>query len=264
MNKIKIKNNDISLLETDDLIVVKLSDKLEIFDVKKMNIEVVGSTEIEIIYDEKLESKLDIEYNIDSNVEVKITEIRKEMKSKIQYKYNILENSNVKVIKFYDSKVIKELDIINLNGINSKIDYLLKTIATDKQDYNMYVYHNNKNTISNIKNNSVNINEGTTTFNITGVVYNGITNCTLNQINKIINLNDKECKINPNLLIEENDVVANHSALIGKFSEEEIFYLMSRGISKKDSINLLTKGFLMDGIQNETINKIIEKYSSWG
>jgi len=125
----------------------------------------------------------------------------------------------------------------------------------------MVVYHNNKNTESNIINNSVNINEGTTNFNVTSVVYNGITNCVLNQTNKIINLNNKECKINPNLLIEENDVIANHSAIIGKFSEEEIFYLMSRGISRKEATNLLIKGFLINGIDNKKIDKIIEKHN---
>ena len=261
MNKIKIKNNNISLIETDNLIEVTLSDKLEIFDVQKMNVKVLESTELEIIYENKEESKIDIEYNICSNVDIKIVEIRKETKSKIQYKYNILENSNVDIIKFYDSKCIKELDVVNLNGINSKINYLFRNIASDEQNYTMVVYHNNKNTESNIINNSVNINEGTTNFNITSVVYNGITNCTLNQTNKIINLNDKECRINPNLLIEENDVIANHSALIGKFNEEEIFYLMSRGISRKDAINLLIKGFLTNGIENKKIDKIIENYN---
>ena len=261
MNKIKIKNSEISLIETDNNIEVTLSDKLEIFDVQRMFINVLESTELEIIYENKKESKLDIEYNICSNVDVKITEIRKENKSKIQYKYNILENSNVDIIKFYDLNCIKELDIINLNGINSKINYLFKTISKDDQNYTMVVYHNNKNTESNIINNSVNINEGTTNFNVTSVVYNGITNCVLNQANKIINLNDKECKINPNLLIEENDVVANHSAIIGKFSEEEIFYLMSRGISKKEATNLLIKGFLINGIENKKIDKIIEKHN---
>ena len=261
MNKIKIKNSEISLIETDNNIEVTLSDKLEIFDVQRMFINVLESTELEIIYENKKESKLDIEYNICSNVDVKITEIRKENKSKIQYKYNILENSNVDIIKFYDLNCIKELDIINLNGINSKINYLFKTISKDDQNYTMVVYHNNKNTESNIINNSVNINEGTTNFNVTSVVYNGITNCVLNQTNKIINLNDKECKINPNLLIEENDVVANHSAIIGKFSEEEIFYLMSRGISKKEATNLLIKGFLINGIENKKIDKIIEKHN---
>lgn len=261
MNKIKIKNSEISLIETDNNIEVTLSDKLEIFDVQRMFINVLESTELEIIYENKEESKLDIEYNICSNVDAKITEIRKENKSKIQYKYNILENSNVNIIKFYDLNCIKELDIINLNGINSKIDYLFKTISKDNQNYTMVVYHNNKNTESNIINNSININEGTTNFNVTSVVYNGITNCVLNQTNKIINLNDKECKINPNLLIEENDVVANHSAIIGKFSEEEIFYLMSRGISRKEATNLLIKGFLINGIENKKIDKIIEKHN---
>lgn len=261
MNKIKIKNSEISLIETDNNIEVTLSDKLEIFDVQRMFINVLESTELEIIYENKEESKLDIEYNICSNVDAKITEIRKENKSKIQYKYNILENSNVDIIKFYDLNCIKELDIINLNGINSKINYLFKTISKDNQNYTMVVYHNNKNTESNIINNSININEGTTNFNVTSVVYNGITNCVLNQANKIINLNDKECKINPNLLIEENDVVANHSAIIGKFSEEEIFYLMSRGISRKEATKLLIKGFLINGIENKKIDKIIEKHN---
>ena len=261
MNKIKIKNSEISLIETDNNIEVTLSDKLEIFDVQRMFINVLESTELEIIYENKKESKLDIEYNICSNVDVKITEIRKENKSKIQYKYNILENSNVDIIKFYDLNCIKELDIINLNGINSKINYLFKTISKDDQNYTMVVYHNNNNTESNIINNSININEGTTNFNVTSVVYNGIKNCVLNQANKIINLNDKECRINPNLLIEENDVVANHSAIIGKFSEEEIFYLMSRGISRKEATNLLIKGFLINGIENKKIDKIIEKHN---
>lgn len=260
MNRIEVKNDEITLLESDELIEVSLSDKFEIFDVRKMNIKVMNSTEIEIIYDSSTEAKIDIEYNICSNVDVKIIEIRKENKTKVQYKYYIDENSNLDVIKFYDCNTVKELDIVNLNGYNSKINYTLKTISKDIQKYDIVVYHNNKNTISNIKNNSVNINEGTTNFNVTSVVYNGITGCTLNQMNKIINLNDKECKIQPNLLIEENDVVANHSALIGKFSEEEIFYLMSRGIDRDTSIKLLTRGFILEDIENKEIIKIVDKY----
>lgn len=262
MNKIEVKNNEITLLKSDELIEVSLSDKFEIFDVRKMNIKVLDSTEIEINYENNTESKIDIEYNICSNANVKIIEIKKENKTKVQYKYNIDENSNVDIIKFYDCNLVKELDIINLNGYKSNINYILKTIAKDTQKYDMVVYHNNKETISNIKNNSVNINEGTTNFNVTSVVYNEITGCTVNQINKIINLNDKECKIQPNLLIEEHDVVANHSALIGKFSEEEIFYLMRLGIDRETSIKLLTRGFLLEDINNKKITKIVDKY--WG
>lgn len=260
MNIIKIKNDSIELFESDELIEVSLSDKYEIFDIRKMNIKVLASTELEIIYDNKQESKIDIEYNIGSDISFKVTEIRKEVKTKVQYKYFIEENSTIDVTKFYDVGLVKELDIISLNGLNSKINYNFKTISSDKQKYDIVVYHNNKNTESNIINNSVNIDNGTTIFNITSVVYNGITDCVLNQSSKIINLNDSESIINPNLLIEENDVIANHSAFIGKFSESQIFYLMSRGISREESINLLIKGFLTEGINNKKINKIIEKY----
>jgi Fe-S cluster assembly protein SufD len=125
----------------------------------------------------------------------------------------------------------------------------------------MMIYHNYKNTISNIINKGVNILDGTLTFNITGIVYNKVVDCVINQNNRIINLNDNKCSINPNLLIDENDVEANHSALIGKFSDKELFYLMSRGIKKEIAINLLIKGFLTENIlEKEKIEKIIDKY----
>ena len=61
---------------------------------------------------------------------------------------------------------------------------------------------------------------------------------------------------------ENQDVVASHSALIGKFSADEIFYLMSRGIAQTDAQKLLTKGFLLNGISyyKDTLESIIDKY----
>ena len=45
-------------------------------------------------------------------------------------------------------------------------------------------------------------------------------------------------------VLDEYDVDAVHSATIGKFNKNEIFYLMTKGITKEESINLLIKGFL--------------------
>ena len=98
-------------------------------------------------------------------------------------------------------------------------------------------------------------------FNVTGTVYNGIVDCELSQNSRIITMNENPCNINPNLLIEENDVIANHAALIGKFNEDEIFYLMSRGITREDATKLLTKGFLQDNtVFKEDIENIIDMY----
>lgn len=262
MNKIVIKNDFITLKQTDNNIEVSLLEKEEVFDVGKLNIKVLKDTKLEILY-EGTDEKLDIEYLIDDNVNFSVVEIRKEKQIKIQYKYYIGLNSNVDITKFYDCTKVKELDIICFNGDASSINYNLKTIAKDEQKYNLMIYHNSKNTNSNICNHGVSMDGGKIDFNITGIVYKGITGCIMNQNSRIITLNDNKCTIKPNLLIDENDVIANHSGLIGKFDDEELFYLESRGIPRENSINLLTKGFLKSGIEeHKEIDKILDEY--WG
>lgn len=48
----------------------------------------------------------------------------------------------------------------------------------------------------------------------------------------------------PILKIDENDVVASHSAIVGKLSDEHIFYMRSRGIDLDSAKRLLTLGYL--------------------
>ena len=260
MNRIKVKNDDITLLESDSLIEVTLSDKLEIFDVRKICIKVIVDTNLEIIY-EGTEEKLDIEYLVLDNINFEVTEIKNQNQVKVQYKYYIGQNTKIDITKFYNCNAVRELDIICFNGEKGNVDYHLKTIAREEQKYNMYIYHSSKNTKSNVVNHGVNIDDGKIDFNVTGIVYNGVTGCEINQNNRIITYNDNKCEIKPNLLIDENDVIANHSGLIGKFEDDELFYLMSRGISKDDSIHLLTRGFLKSGIkENKNINDIIDMY----
>ena len=84
----------------------------------------------------------------------------------------------------------------------------------------------------------------------------------IGKINLVINNSNVTSDLKQDIFIDENDVIANHSALIGTFSTDEIFYLMSRGISKKESENLLTKGFLLKGITyyKDTLKEIINRY----
>lgn len=261
MNKIKVIDERFLFDENDGLIEVSLSDKLDMFDIIKLSINVLGDTDIQIYYENSGASKLDILINIKENVCCNIYELKKENEVKIQYKYHLNYSSNLHVHKFYDCNTVKELDIIELNGDYASIEYKFHTISTDRQKYDLVVYHNNRCTKSNIINKGLNIKNGSLNFNVTSVVYNNIVDCDLNQNNRIITMNDKKCNINPNLLIEENDVVANHSALIGKFNEDEIFYLMSRGIKKEDAIRLLTIGFLHDEtVFLDDVKSIIDAY----
>jgi len=48
----------------------------------------------------------------------------------------------------------------------------------------------------------------------------------------------------PRLEVQENQVKAGHGAAVGKIDDEQIFYLMSRGLTRKQSKNIIIKGFL--------------------
>jgi Fe-S cluster assembly protein SufD len=48
----------------------------------------------------------------------------------------------------------------------------------------------------------------------------------------------------PGLEIEANDVRCTHAATVGRIDEEQLFYLMSRGLSRPESERLLVGGFL--------------------
>lgn len=48
----------------------------------------------------------------------------------------------------------------------------------------------------------------------------------------------------PSLTIKENEVQAGHGATVGRINDEQLFYLMSRGLSKEKAVELLVHGFL--------------------
>ena len=76
-------------------------------------------------------------------------------------------------------------------------------------------------------------------------IYQGMPGCQTAQKEKII-VFDKGAvgKCSPILRIDENDVVASHSAIVGKLSDEHLFYMLSRGVDLDTAKRLLTLGYL--------------------
>ena len=106
--------------------------------------------------------------------------------------------------------------------------------------------------------------DGIVIYQVSSYVPKNIIGCTVNQNNRIINLTNNKCEIRPNLYIDTSDVNASHSALIGKFSDEEMFYMQSRGLDYDTANKLLISGFLTSDISDKKIlkevNKNINKY----
>ncbi len=71
----------------------------------------------------------------------------------------------------------------------------------------------------------------------------------------------------PGLEIQADDVRCTHASTIGKLDEEEIFYLMSRGIPRSDATRMVIQGFFdpvmqripFEGVRTRIFDRILEK-----
>lgn len=263
MNKISVVDGNIKTNFIDKTVFCEFIPKKDEFLVDILKLKIQEDTDLEINILES--SKLDIFINVLKDVKVNICEYINSSDIKIEYKYYLEENSTVEIKKINNSNRVKEYDIVNLNGENASFKRVLKTISKDSEKYDILVYHNAKNTKSDLINHGVNIDDGSLTFNVSTFVPENISGCFANQTNRIINLTNNKCQINPNMYIDCFDVVANHSAFIGTFKESELFYLQSRGIPKVEATKLLIKGFLNSDLtekQKEKYESVLNEY--WG
>ncbi len=71
----------------------------------------------------------------------------------------------------------------------------------------------------------------------------------------------------PGLEIQADDVRCTHASTVGKLDEEEIFYLMSRGIPRTEAIRMVIQGFFdpvmqripFEGVRTRIFDRILEK-----
>ena len=63
----------------------------------------------------------------------------------------------------------------------------------------------------------------------------------------------------PILEIEANDVKASHGSTTGRISEDQIYYLESRGLSRKQAEKTIKEGFMIDLVSKIQDKKVREK-----
>lgn len=168
-----------------------------------------------------------------------------------EYKYNISEDTIIYHFSINSSSTIR----INLITEGVTLHYYYNNINYDDNKFNINICHKANNTHSEVYNHGVNVKTKKLDYFVEGVVPKESSKCICNQDNQIINMSNGKSTILPILLIDNYDVDSNHGAYIGKFRDEEIFYLMSRGISKEDSYRLLLNGFLINS-DSIDLNKI--------
>lgn len=80
---------------------------------------------------------------------------------------------------------------------------------------------------------------------------------------KLLLLGDQaRAVVEPSLEIKADDVRASHAATVSKIDEEQLFYLMSRGLTRKEAERVIEKGFMdtvVDLIKNVKIKKQVRE-----
>ncbi len=177
--------------------------------------------------------------------------------SKKDYKYNICEDTIIYHFSINSSSKVE----INLVTEGVTLYYYYNSINYDNHDFDICVNHLKSNTHSELFNHGVNVHNKKLTYHVDGVVPKTSSKCICNQENQIINMEDGKSTIFPILKIDNYDVDSNHSAYIGEFSEDKIFYCMSRGISREEANRLLLNGFLLnsDSIDLNQIKSFIKE-----
>ena len=80
------------------------------------------------------------------------------------------------------------------------------------------------------------------------------------QLNRNLLLSDQARAISqPQLLIDADDVLCAHGSTTGALEESQLFYLMSRGLSREDATSVMVVGFaeeVVEGIPNESVKAV--------
>ena len=203
--------------------------------------------EYNITIDNSTNIKLNI--NLENNISIKIFIKSVNNDININTHYILNKNSKIALSKFYYNKNNKEEEIIDLNGENSIFKSNFSSISTNEEEYHTIINHNNKSTKSYISNKCIGCDNSKINFTIDSILEKGNSNCIMDQNTKILTLGDVDAQIETNMFIDEDTVEARHGSVIGTFSYDDVFYLMSRGIKEQEAIDLLLKGFIFSNLE---------------
>ena len=160
------------------------------------------------------------------------------------------ENAHVEWIDTnVGSRINEKYPCVILKGANSKAEIISTALAGDGQiqDSGGKAIHLAPNTTSRIVSKSVSKGSGIASFR--GLVHIGkyASNAKASMICNAL-LVDEAAKTNtyPYIVTQRNDALVSHEAKVGRVSDEELFYLMSRGISESDATAMVVLGFLND------------------
>lgn len=152
-----------------------------------------------------------------------------------------------------------------LQGNGSYSDMKVISVGTKDQklNYTTRAVHVGKSSESDMITRAVMKDEATAIINGITKIEHGATKANGQQTERVLMLSPKaRGDANPILLIDEDDVKAGHAASVGQVNADQLYYLMSRGISRVEAERLIVYGFLAPVIEEVPVEALREQLST--
>lgn len=137
------------------------------------------------------------------------------------------------------------------------------SLVNEKKNYRIQVVNEKPHTYGDIKNYAVVLKNGRLLIDAVGRIVRGASGSESHQTSRALSFeNGQNTEILPELLIDEYDVQASHAMSIGRVDEDQLYYMMSRGLSVQECTALLASGYLMpitETLDNEDLKKRLGK-----
>ena len=157
------------------------------------------------------------------------------------------ENGKIEwVMGSFGSKISMLYPMNILNGKNAKCEFTGISFAGKGQnlDTGIKIIHNAENTLSVVNSKSISKDGGICTFRSnTWIRKNAKNSKVVFDCASLMLDSESRSDTIPVDRIENSEVTYSHEASVGKLSDEEIFYIMSRGFTEEEAKSLIVRGF---------------------
>ncbi|MEK6913020.1 MAG: Fe-S cluster assembly protein SufB [Nanoarchaeota archaeon] len=202
-------------------------------------------------------SKVNEEIGFSRVNKIEETGIKPTFDIEVEGYHNFIANGlivhNSKVTMLYPSSV--------LIGKGASTDYVGIAYAAKGmyQDTGCKVYHLAENTTSHVISKSISMDGGITNYRGLVKIKKGCKGAKSSVRCDGLMLDDRsKSGTVPAMEVEENDVNVSHEAAIGKIGEEQLFYLMSRGLNEKEATKMIVSGFIEPLIKELPLEYAVE------
>ena len=148
-----------------------------------------------------------------------------------------------------------------LLGKNAKTDYIGIAYAgnSQHQDTGCKVYHLAPNTRSHVISKSICKDGGITAYRgLVDIKRGAIKSKSSVRCDGLMLDNESTATTTPSMNVKEDDVEVSHEAAVGKIGEEQLFYLMSRGLSEQEATKMIVAGFIEPLIRELPLEYAVE------